>query len=53
MPCLRTSVHSTIFSMESTPPGFELKNRFSALDEKDSDDAIPLVSAENFSPYLL
>ena len=37
-----------LFSMESTPPGLELKNSYAALDERDSDDEIPLLSVEDF-----
>ena len=37
-----------LFLMESAPPGLELKNSFAALDERDSDDPIPLVSVEDF-----
>ena len=37
-----------LFLMESTLPGLELKNSFAALDERDSDDEIPLLSVEDF-----
>ena len=37
-----------LFLMESAPPGLELKNSFAALDERGSDDPIPLVSVEDF-----
>ena len=37
-----------LFLMESALPGLELNNSFAALDERDSDDPIPLVSVEDF-----
>ena len=40
---------STLFLLDDKPPGLKLENSLDALDERDSDEEIPVVSYEDFS----
>ena len=44
---------SDFFSLEEKPLGLKLENSFDALDERDSDQEIPMVSCEDFSSISL